>query len=1188
MPLHDKNSDGDRAKGEKAAAVEQNVDCGWLATNVLHPLANSAAVEPYNAVVRAADNLAGKAVLPHVDLLSTGGKDQVGAVQAVASGLGSLLPYIAAARVAAVPLRGAAGAVDRLAAQGVERGSAAKFLASESTATVAGGALWGGARDPGKGETRLGNAVGSAVGFASFELGGHWSHSLKLPGALTVRGLTGFAGGGAQLLTADLIAGKEVSGSDALKAGLSGAAMNMALPGAQALFKQFNFRSQTNRLELPGTPEKPLPDSELRSGSSLSSVEKVESRPGKVLDPAELETLAQSVRADAAMGRLGNGMGRAFEKVPGPERSQLFSHMLEQAKTQPNLAGVDDLSAALRTLPADSIAQAWREVAGLHKDRFANSLVNAIDNLPPGERLAAVSHAIENFPGAYYLPEHLSAVPAKDYPALAEKVMTMADESFMAKGRMLNDWPADLMQLDAAERARVVEQTLEKVFSLAKRGDETKMQNLWVNLPDKELKTALAAKLSPTDLGKVIFSWAEPDLVEHFGRTHPQAVRRLAAADLTATGADEIRHLQTILRDVKAGETVSQVVLKAAEGKRYFGFYQADNAVPQLLGELLGHAPQAEKEVVLKSFASAVTGSGTPYSSGMQLSRLLIGRLSANPADRALVQDFYVKPVNEALADNSLDYTTRLNKASQTAAIERMLPLEGVHFRIPDMRMARVETGLSTQELGQLRSSVEAALRSPEELNKLIGEGPLGRIFPRIFGRHGEDGGFVGRPQHGGHEFVLDEHTLLVVKRVNEHPDMQKLSAKEQENVLWAAFMHDAGKRPSMSDPGHEWASANLSWGVLRTLGYPAGRIQRIANLVGRHRDVSFDPRVKASERLASQPEHLDDLSTFYRHPPAVTQLRILNESDIRSIDTGSTFWTDAVHKELTKVGESLSSRAVDLNRHAVPILTSELPQRFSLVTMDKPHALLAHVSDHLPGGKFLDQLGVIESPEFSVSTTLVTHNYRRLYNDQPVVALVAGPTENISQAYRANLGTGRSTTWNQHVQLTSQWASPDHYKASSFAGELDKRARSVGINGSEAAANGTELAALRDLHSTVSAFDSLEELIAHHGEHSPYVRAQRQVYEALTVDAGGAPLPHHNEVKLNNPTVVGIGLIRNGQTLHFDGGGPELLARLLGDTPQPTWLSTAAEAPAGALVVPRPVWQAAQERSLPLVVLDP
>ena len=74
--------------------------------------------------------------------------------------------------------------------------------------------------------------------------------------------------------------------------------------------------------------------------------------------------------------------------------------------------------------------------------------------------------------------------------------------------------------------------------------------------------------------------------------------------------------------------------------------------------------------------------------------------------------------------------------------------------------------------------------------------------------------------------------------------------------------------------------------------------------------------------------------------------------------------------------------------------------------------------------------------------------------------------------------------------------------------------------------------------------------------------------------------------MKLNNPTLVGIGLLRNGQAVHFEDATPDLLGHLLAGGEVPPWLSSAASA--NTLTVPRSVWQTAFERNLPVVVLDP
>ena len=244
------------------------------------------------------------------------------------------------------------------------------------------------------------------------------------------------------------------------------------------------------------------------------------------------------------------------------------------------------------------------------------------------------------------------------------------------------------------------------------------------------------------------------------------------------------------------------------------------------------------------------------------------------------------------------------------------------------------------------------------------------------------------------------------MKRIREHPDFGELPEKDQDNLLLAALLHDSGKRANVSDPDHRMAGSNLVWGVLGTLGYSPVRIQRVANLVARHSEMSYRPGILTSERL-QDPDTLDNIATFYRHPSALKQLRIFNESDIKSINATSSLWTGNVEAELDRINALVQGRVQELNTGLVPILTTEVPSGFGLVLMSKPYAFFAHVTPHLEDS-FLKQLSLIESPEYSISLSLITPQHHQFYyGGQPTFALVTGPWEQIAQAYRENFGDG-------------------------------------------------------------------------------------------------------------------------------------------------------------------------------------
>jgi hypothetical protein len=318
----------------------------------------------------------------------------------------------------------------------------------------------------------------------------------------------------------------------------------------------------------------------------------------------------------------------------------------------------------------------------------------------------------------------------------------------------------------------------------------------------------------------------------------------------------------------------------------------------------------------------------------------------------------------------------------------------------------------------------------------------------------------------------------------------------------------------------------------------------------------------------------LNDLSTYYRHPSAATQLQIFNESDIKSINSDSSLWTVEVSSELRNITRMTKQRGRDLNLHMVPLLTTEIRPGFRVVPMTQPYAVLGHVSSMLESS-FLKQLSVIESPEYSISSSLLTPTHKKLYYDgEPLIALVSGPFEHISQAYRGNLGTGTSIDWNGHVKLVSEWSQS----------KLEGLARKAGVRRSEG-----QYGALETLRRRLSQYDSFDELVAAEGKDSPHVKAQQAIHRALTIDENGEPLKVHNEIKLNNPSVIGLGVIRNGRPVIL-GSTPDnqLAAQLLTNSEPPKWLSMHKTPGKGAIIIGDNILQSLEERRLPIVILDP
>ncbi len=207
---------------------------GWLMDNVAHPFVNAAVIDPINAVASVSEAVSGKH-LPRIDLLAVPESHGTGAwlAQTLSGGVGAIAPYVVAGKMTGGALEGGGRFLEsnNIIQTG---GLSAKLLSSERTAMIVGAGLYGGARDPMGHETRLGNSVGSMIGFGAFEYGNSLTKGLSLSRSIPIRALVGVVGGSGQMATSNLISEGNIGSTDNLmRAGASGAALNLFLPVAQ-------------------------------------------------------------------------------------------------------------------------------------------------------------------------------------------------------------------------------------------------------------------------------------------------------------------------------------------------------------------------------------------------------------------------------------------------------------------------------------------------------------------------------------------------------------------------------------------------------------------------------------------------------------------------------------------------------------------------------------------------------------------------------------------------------------------------------------------------------------------------------------------------------------------------------------------------------------------------------------------
>ncbi len=205
----------------------------WVEGHVLNPFVNAVAIHPFNA----AANVVNFAARPLYDELLDKQEDLPIAettmlspgwfVQNVSSGLGMVLPYMIAGKAAG-------RAMESTAAKLEMAGSTAAVMKSEIAAQMTGAALYDFSRDTMPGETRLGNAVGGALGFYVFGKGNALTLTDSFAKRQIARAAVGSVGGMAQLTGSRLVSGEGLPAlDDTLAAGISGGALNVAMSPTQ-------------------------------------------------------------------------------------------------------------------------------------------------------------------------------------------------------------------------------------------------------------------------------------------------------------------------------------------------------------------------------------------------------------------------------------------------------------------------------------------------------------------------------------------------------------------------------------------------------------------------------------------------------------------------------------------------------------------------------------------------------------------------------------------------------------------------------------------------------------------------------------------------------------------------------------------------------------------------------------------
>lgn len=702
------------------------------------------------------------------------------------------------------------------------------------------------------------------------------------------------------------------------------------------------------------------------------------------------------------------------------------------------------------------------------------------------------------------------------------------------------------------------------------------------------IRTTALKDIDPKFINRMSFFERDWHMSDQIALQNPELIRSLAINSRFNPNLDRSAYIAEIMsrRPPVTAEELSNSILakgrQADEQQRQVFLSPGD--VKAMVEQGVKVAPEQVPQLLHTLRSDVLHSLDLHGNKPIHRSRLLLSLTLAQSIGKANPKAFeseFTGPIESALADSNLHYGRRLEASKAVGELQRAGFESAAAIQMPELRMGKLAE-LSIPEQAAMRQSIEKALFNKESLKAMLGQGPLGRLMPSVFGEAAE-GGIVGRRQHQTHDFTLDRHLLEVVERASKDPEFAKLLPKDQENLLWASLLHDVGKKENMVDFDHNRTSTSMAWGILRTLGYSDARIQRITDVMSKDAELSFNPDHRNSAKLAN-PKEMDNVVNSYRNPDALNMVAILNRADIKSVKAEEAWFTPEVIAELDKIQTPARARVEELNKHLLPVLPSEFAKGYGGHQMSEYSAY-----GHSPYNfeQFLKQRPTIESPEYSMSVSLFTPGNHRVYSEgSQVVALINGPFEHIAQANRANLSTGTSVGWDGHVKLVEQW-STDH-RAKALATEAEQRLAQIGIPPARDVAP-ENFPRLNQLRKVSSQFESHQELVAAAGKSDKYVQASEAITQMLTAERDGAPLKTNNEIKLNNPIVSGIGLLRNGnQKVFFEGLSPKELQEMWkGNVPDFVSSGPSGTAPSGALVVGRDVAVSAKSHNLPVVILN-
>lgn len=635
-------------------------------------------------------------------------------------------------------------------------------------------------------------------------------------------------------------------------------------------------------------------------------------------------------------------------------------------------------------------------------------------------------------------------------------------------------------------------------------------------------RKAVVESLSTQQLAEIIF--ADKTLAEKIASSKPELVRTLGQEQLF-TGPADSAAAQQILRQWAENKALTSPV----EGLNPYH----DKVSFKLIEELAAASSRVERQNFIKeNLQQAVSGSSEALPARIEAA------VRAASGDVQLMADLAAQMKNQLSEQSGNSYQRRMEINAELGRLSRQEKIPTIDILDPRMKAVELPVELSTR----LRNSSEQALLDGK-FESLLAQGELAKSLPDAVSSQSK--------------LALD----LVVE-VRRNPEFANLSPKDQVNLLWASLLSRVGDKPAVIASGHDMSSANIASGILRSLNYPPERIQRINALISRQSDTAAgqSAQLRNAERAM-------DAAIAMRHPSALKQLQIMNEANARMRES-----TPAdLASEMKRIGLLVNREGQKLPP-AVPVLGTPIAPGFRVESLTGDYVVKSHATP--TPAAFFKQLSTMETPDYAISATINTPKNLNTYQGSPLVALLAAAPEQISAVSREGMITGHRSNWADHVRMLTK---PDSNNQALLA-ELNLRVQ-------DAVKGETAPSSLRDLSAKLAQFDNLAELQAL-GKADARLRAHQALVQGLTHGNDGIPLPGTHEIKMVNPTAVGLGVVRGGKTVSLENFTAQDAAKYFAGSEPPSWMVPWNPAKSGILI-PESLWRVLQEQKLPIVSLD-